>query len=61
VLKCQHQIDYFIPISLIYVVLATMQMNILVAQLALLASGTDAAAAFMRFACNQLLVERLDP
>jgi hypothetical protein len=41
--------------------LATMQMNILVAQLALLTSGTDAAAAFMRFACNQLLVERLDP
>jgi hypothetical protein len=38
-----------------------MQWAIIVAQLALLAQSTDAAAAFMRFACNQLLVERADP
>jgi hypothetical protein len=38
-----------------------MQWKVLVAELALLAPSVNAAAAFMRFACNQLLVERADP
>jgi hypothetical protein len=37
-----------------------MQWKIIVAKLALLEQSVNAAA-FMRFACNQLLVERADP
>jgi hypothetical protein len=38
-----------------------MQLAFFVSGLALLAPSVNAAAAFMRFACNQLLVERADP